>query len=82
MAQREYKQLSCREVGADCDFLVRAETADEVLSFVSEHACRIHHLCEITPESKKRIESLTKSVWCEGECHSAPILEMHVPAWG
>jgi len=82
MAQREYKQLNCRDAGADCDFLIRAETVDEVMNIASEHACQVHHLCEITPEFKKRMESITKSICCEGECRSAPMLEMHIPAWG
>jgi len=41
MAQREYKQLSCRDLGADCDFLVRSEKEDEVMNLVNEHACRV-----------------------------------------
>jgi predicted small metal-binding protein len=65
--QKEYRELSCRDTGADCDFLVRAETADEVLSAVSEHACRVHNICEITPEARDRMNSLTRSVWCGGE---------------
>jgi predicted small metal-binding protein len=32
MPGKEYKELSCRYVGMDCDFLVRAETEDEVLN--------------------------------------------------
>lgn len=67
MAQKEYKELSCRDAGADCDFLVRAETADEVLSVVSEHACRVHNVCEITKEEKERMNSLARSVWCRGD---------------
>ena len=72
MAQREYKQLSCREAGADCDFLVRAEKAEEAISLASEHACRSHNLCEITPELKSKMQSSLRSVWCEGSCHESP----------
>ena len=32
MAQREYKQLGCRDLGADCNFLVRSDKEDEVIS--------------------------------------------------
>ena len=69
MVQREYKQLSCRDLGADCDFLVRAENEDEVLTLVSEHVCRAHGRCEITPD-KMRVPM--KSVCCAGECYDAP----------
>jgi predicted small metal-binding protein len=72
MAQRIYKQLSCREVGADCDFLVRSENEDEVISLASEHACRSHNICEITPELKAKMQSSIKSVWCEGSCRDTP----------
>ncbi len=72
MAQKEYKQLSCRDGGADCDFMVRAETEDEVIRFASDHACRVHNICEMTPELKRRMQNLTKSVWCDHGCHDAP----------
>ncbi len=72
MAQREYKQLSCRDAGADCDFLVRSEKEDEVMSLVSEHACRVHNKCEITPEWKDKMQVSMKSMCCEGECYNAP----------
>jgi len=67
MAQKEYKELSCRDTGADCDFLVRAETAEEAVSIASEHGCRVHNVCEITPEERDRMNSLMRSVWCGGE---------------
>jgi predicted small metal-binding protein len=63
MAQREYKELSCREAGADCDFLVRAETEEEVLKVASDHAASRHGMKEITPELKNKMKSLMKSVW-------------------
>jgi len=67
MAKKEYRELSCRDTGADCDFLVRAETAEEVISLASEHGCRVHHLCEITPEARDSMNSMMRSVWCGGE---------------
>ncbi len=67
MTQKEYRELSCRDTGVDCDFQVRAETADEAISVASEHACRVHNICEITPEARDRMSSLTRTVWCGGE---------------
>ncbi len=69
MAQKEYKQVSCRDGGADCDFMVRAETEEEVLRLASDHACRIHNMCEMTPEFKSKMQTMTKSVWCDAGCH-------------
>ena len=72
MAQREYRELSCREAGADCDFLVRSEKEEEAISLASEHACRSHSICEITPEIRSKMQKSIKRVWCEGSCHSTP----------
>jgi len=67
MNQKEYRELSCRDTGADCDFMVRAETPEEVISLASEHGCRVHNICEITPEARDQMKSLMRSVWCGGE---------------
>jgi len=72
MAKRIYKELSCRNAGMDCDFLVRSESEDEVISLASQHACHSHNVCEITPELKAKMQSSIKSIWCEGSCHDAP----------
>lgn len=72
MAQREYKELSCRDLGEDCGFLVRSEKEEEIMNLVSEHACRVHNKCGITPELKERMRLSMKTVCCEGECYSAP----------
>lgn len=62
MATKEYKQLSCRDFGADCDFMVRAQTEEEVISLATEHACRRHSKCEI-PLDQSKITPFIKSVW-------------------
>ena len=64
MAQREYKELSCRDTReGGCDFLARGETEDEVIVVLSEHACRAHSICEITPETRDRMKAMIKTVW-------------------
>ncbi len=62
MAAREYKQLSCRYGGSDCDFLVRAESEDEVLAVVAAHGARFHGWKEVSPDLKSKIKSLIKTV--------------------
>ncbi len=81
MAQREYKQLSFRDVGFDCDFLVRSEREAEVMSLAREHACQVHNVCEITPELKDKMQVSIRSSWCEGKCHKTPTIEL-IPPWG
>lgn len=72
MVQREYKQLSCRDLGADCSFLVRAESGDEVMSLIGEHICSVHGKCEISPELRNKMQDSLKSVCCQGECYNPP----------
>ena len=62
MAGRTYRQISCRDAGADCDFMVRAETEDEILKIVADHACRSHNMCEFSSELKEKVLSHTKTV--------------------
>ncbi|MBI5969114.1 MAG: DUF1059 domain-containing protein [Deltaproteobacteria bacterium] len=62
MAEKEYKQLSCRDAGADCDFLVRAETEEEVMTVAAAHGARVHGMKEVTSELKNKMKSLIKTV--------------------
>jgi predicted small metal-binding protein len=62
MAGKTYKEVSCRDAGADCDFMVRAETEEETLRIVADHACRSHQVCEFSPEMKAKVSSQIKTV--------------------
>ena len=44
------KELRCRDLGADCDHVIRGRTEDEIFEKASEHARIIHHMTEIPPE--------------------------------
>ncbi len=82
MQGKEYKELSCRYVGIDCDFLVRAETEDEVMRLASEHAREVHKICEITPEFRDKMTHSIRHIWCGGEqCGYAP-KGIELPYWG
>ena len=60
---KQYKELSCRDFKADCDFTVRAETSEELMKYCQEHACSIHGKCGSSPESREKIKSRIKDVW-------------------
>jgi predicted small metal-binding protein len=60
---KEYKELSCRDFKADCDFMVRAETADEVMNYCEQHACNSHGKCASSSDSREKIKSHIRSVW-------------------
>jgi len=44
------KILSCREVGADCDVVIRGETEEEVLQKVLIHAAQAHNITDVSEE--------------------------------
>ncbi|MFQ6019242.1 MAG: DUF1059 domain-containing protein [Dehalococcoidia bacterium] len=44
------KVLRCRDLGADCSWEGRAETMDELMVQVTQHAKEAHGMAEIPPE--------------------------------
>jgi len=62
MAGKIYHEVSCRDAGADCDFKVRAESKDELLKIVADHACRSHQICEFSSDMKEKVSSQIKTV--------------------
>ncbi|WP_336024386.1 DUF1059 domain-containing protein [Halobellus salinisoli] len=36
------KEISCREAGYDCDFMIRSEDENQLIEFVQEHARETH----------------------------------------
>lgn len=36
------KEISCRDAGYDCDFMIRSEDEDQLVEFVQEHARETH----------------------------------------
>lgn len=51
------KELRCREVGFDCDAVVRAESEDEVMRQVAEHARTAHGMQTISDDQARAIRS-------------------------
>lgn len=49
------KVLRCRDVGFDCDAVVRADTEDEILQQAAAHATRDHGLEEVTDDVVKKV---------------------------
>jgi predicted small metal-binding protein len=44
------KMVKCRDVGFDCDGIIRADTEGEALAQAAAHAQSVHSLEEVTPE--------------------------------
>jgi predicted small metal-binding protein len=52
------RELNCREVGFDCDEVMRGDTDEEVMSQAAAHARDVHGMNEIDEETGARIQSL------------------------
>ena len=52
--------VNCRDVGFDCDGVVRAETINDVLQQVAEHAQSTHGLNEVSVEVVEKVKSVIR----------------------
>lgn len=52
--------VHCRDVGYDCDGVVRAETEEEALQQVAEHARSAHGLVTVSPDVVQRVRSVMR----------------------
>jgi len=60
---KQYKELTCKNFRSDCDFMIRAETSEELMRHSLEHACNVHGKCDSSPESMEKVKSCIKDVW-------------------
>jgi predicted small metal-binding protein len=54
------KVIHCREVGFDCNGVIKANTEEEALKLAAEHAMKVHGVKEITPEIVKKVKSVMR----------------------
>lgn len=54
------KVVHCRDVGFDCEGVVRAETEEAALRMVAEHAKSVHGLESVSPEVVERVKSVMR----------------------
>jgi predicted small metal-binding protein len=52
------KVVRCRDVGFDCDDVVRAETEEEAMAQVAAHAKDVHGIETVTPEIAEKVQSV------------------------
>jgi len=65
MSGRKYKEFSCRYIGMDCDFRIRAATEDEVMTLMKEHLCRDHNIALNDID----IIGHMRTWWCDQRCY-------------
>ena len=56
------KSISCTDGGSDCGWSATAETEEELMNKVAEHAKADHKDLEITPELVEKIKSCIKDI--------------------
>lgn len=49
--------IRCRDVGFDCDGVIRAETEEEALQQAAEHAKEVHGLEDVTPDVVEKVKA-------------------------
>lgn len=54
------KTIACRDMGADCDFVARGETVEELFKNAGEHGRAVHDMTEVTPEMREKALSLIR----------------------
>ena len=54
------KSIKCSDVGVDCDWSASAETEEELMKKIQEHA-KEHGFEEITPELAAKVQSAIKT---------------------
>ena len=54
------KVIHCRDVGFDCDGVIRAETEKEALEMAAAHAEEVHGLQEVSPEVVAKVQSVMR----------------------
>lgn len=57
------KELSCRDAGFDCEYVIKAETDEEVFRKGEEHAMMDHGMKQedLTSELKERLRGLIRT---------------------
>jgi predicted small metal-binding protein len=51
------KVLRCRDLGFDCDFVIRADTEEKILKQAAEHAKAVHNMKEIPEEVVAKVRA-------------------------
>ncbi|WP_255195078.1 DUF1059 domain-containing protein [Halorarius litoreus] len=51
-------ELTCREAGYDCDFMIRSESEDQLIEMVQQHAKETHD----KEMSREDVQGLVKTV--------------------
>ena len=54
------KVIHCKDVGFDCEGVVRANSDPEVMQLAAEHAKSVHGVTELTNEMVEKVKSVIR----------------------
>lgn len=54
------KVIHCRDVGFNCNGVIRAKTEKEALEMAAEHAKTVHGMKEVTPSVVAKIKAVIR----------------------
>jgi predicted small metal-binding protein len=55
------KVVNCREIGFDCEAVVRADSEEEALEQVAQHAKAVHGMHEVSPDLVQKAREAMKT---------------------
>jgi AhpD family alkylhydroperoxidase len=55
------KELRCRDIGIDCDYVMRGKTEEEIFRKASQHAKTVHNMKEIPKELMEKVRAAIRS---------------------
>jgi predicted small metal-binding protein len=66
------KELRCRDIGMNCDFVIRAESEGEVMRKAAEHARKTHGMKELAPDMNAKVRAAIRNVQEQGMPEMSP----------
>jgi predicted small metal-binding protein len=52
--------VHCRDIGFDCDGVIKAENEEQLMKQVAEHAKDVHNVNEVTPELVQKVRQAVR----------------------
>lgn len=54
------KVIHCKDVGFECEGVVKADSEEEVLKMAAEHAKKVHGVSQLTDEMVQKVKSIIR----------------------
>lgn len=54
------KVVHCKDLGFECDGVIRADTEEEALKLVAAHAKEVHSMQEVTPDVVEKVRAVMR----------------------